>query len=502
MERRDFIKTTALASGIGMIHASNTSRANQNNNSKNSPYVGVQIAPHSFYDEGVEYCLDLLKETGEINALMISSLAYYGAMGRPKELMADHGVPIVDNTKRTLPRVWVKHHEAYYKDTSLRHMKPDPSWTFYGKEIYSTLSEPAHKRGIKVYERMYEPSKSAVKYIHNFESVLETTIFGNTGDRPCMNNPDYRAWLVGSMQDLFEHYDLDGIQYGAERSGPLSDFLAWNRAAGCFCEHCTSKAKKADVDAEQAKKGLIEIHDYVMALKKDSINPTDGIFTEFLRIIMRYPAVLAWENLWYQTANDLHYLIYQTVKAVKPTAQVGRHIDHQQSSYALLFRAGADYRQMTDSNDFIKLILYHDIAGPRVLGKINNLRKHMLGDLSPSLALNLYYSIFGYDPQIEAPADKMVEKGLSPHYVYRETKRAVDRVDGQMPIYAGIGLDIPKGGGWGTGKWQSDPEEVYKATKLAFDAGAGGVVASREYEEITLESLGAMGKAIRDFKKG
>jgi len=151
-------------------------------------------------------------------------------------------------------------------------------------------------------------------------------------------------------------------------------------------------------------------------------------------------------------------LVYKTVKSIKPSAQVGRHIDHQQSSYALLFRAAADYSEMTESNDFIKLILYHDIAGPRVLGKLNRVRDHVLKELTIEQSLDLYYAIFGYDPNVEAGAEELADKGLSPAYVYREIKRAVDRVKGGAAIYAGIGMDIPKGGGWGTDKWQSDPE--------------------------------------------
>jgi hypothetical protein len=462
------------------------------------PFVGIQIAPHSFYDEGIEYCLDLLARAGRINALMISSLSYYGAMGRPKRLMADHGVPIRDNAKRKLSRVWVRHHEKYYKDTTLRHMEPDSSREYAGKEIFSDLAGPAHERRIRLYERMYEPGSKAVGWIKNFETVLETDIYGNPGPRPCMNNPNYRAWLVGTMQDLFENYDLDGIQYGAERAGPLSDWLAWKNVPRCFCSYCTSKAREQGIDVEQAKAGLTEIHKYVSALKKGSAKPVDGVMVEFIRLLMRYPDVLAWERQWCRTVNDLHRLIYKTIKAIKPGAQVGRHIDHQQSSYALLFRAAADYAEMTDSNDFIKLILYHDIAGPRVLRKIQRLRRHVLGELTTEQSLGLYYAVFGYDPSVEAGADELADTGLSPDYVYRETKRAVDRVDGKAAIYAGIGLDIPKGGGWGTDKWQSEPQDVYKATRRAFEAGGKGVVASREYEEITLDSLRAMGKAVQE----
>jgi hypothetical protein len=502
MNRRQFIQrsgvllpsTLALNSAFSLATPS-PAASEPGGNRSNRPYVGIQIAPHSFYDEGIEYCLDLLRETGRINALMISSLSYYGAMGRPKHLMADHGVPLPDNAKRKLARVWVRHHEQYYQDTTLRHKGPDPSWTYSGQEIFADLAQAARKRGIRLYERMYEPSSKAAGSIHNFETVLETDIYGKPGPRPCLNNPDYRAWLMGTMRDLFESYELDGIQYGAERGGPLSDWLYWSDAPRCFCSYCTAKARREGIDVEEARAGLTQIHRYVTALK-DGAQPTDGILTEFIRILLRYPEVLAWEYQWTRSVNDLHRLIYEAVKAIRPTAQVGRHVDHQQSTYALLFRAAADYAEMTDSNDFIKLILYHDIAGPRVLRKIERLRQHVLGELTTEQSLGLYYAIFGYDPKVEPSAGDLADEGLSPNYVYRETKRAVDRVDGQAAIYAGIGLDIPKGGGWGTDRWQSDPEDVYAATREAFAAGGKGVVASREYEEITLDSLRAMGKAV------
>jgi hypothetical protein len=119
--------------------------------------------------------------------------------------------------------------------------------------------------------------------------------------------------------------------------------------------------------------------------------------------------------------------------------------------------------------------------------------------LTTQQALGLYYAFFGYDPKVEATAEDLADKGLSPDYVYRETKRAVDGVAGGAAVYAGIGMDIPKGGGWGTDKWQSDPADVYMATRKTFEAGGKGVVASREYEEITLDSLRAMGKAIDEI---
>jgi hypothetical protein len=54
----------------------------------------------------------LLKRlSGDASAPMVSCYGYYGAMGRPLHLMADHGVPKRDNSKRQLPVAWVRHQD-------------------------------------------------------------------------------------------------------------------------------------------------------------------------------------------------------------------------------------------------------------------------------------------------------------------------------------------------------------------------------------------------------
>lgn len=97
--------------------------------------------------------------------------------------------------------------------------------------------------------------------------------------------------------------------------------------------------------------------------------------------------------------------------------------------------------------------------------------------------------------------DKLAESGLSPEYVYRETKRAVDGVAGKSAIYAAIATDIPRGTGWGGNAWPGDPAEVYQCVKRAYAAGASRIVICREYEENRRESLAAVGKAVREFTK-
>jgi hypothetical protein len=82
------------------------------------------------------------------------------------------------------------------------------------------------------------------------------------------------------------------------------------------------------------------------------------------------------------------------------------------------------------------------------------------------------------------------KRGFSADYVFRETKRSVASANGKTKIYAGIGFDVP-------GSPRDDPETIYQATLKAFEAGAHGIVVSREYEEMKVEHLRAVGRAVR-----
>jgi hypothetical protein len=78
--------------------------------------------------------------------------------------------------------------------------------------------------------------------------------------------------------------------------------------------------------------------------------------------------------------------------------------------------------------------------------------------------------------------------------VFRETKRSVASANGQTKIYTGVGFDVP-------GSPRDDPETVYRSTLQAFAAGAHGIVVSREYEEMKIEHLRAVGRAVREVMR-
>jgi hypothetical protein len=287
------------------------------------------------------------------------------------------------------------------------------------------MIEPARKRGMKVYARVLESSGSAIE---NFSRVVTIDVYGKPTRIACWNNPEYRMFWNAVAEDMFRSYDLDGLQWGAERMGPLMNvILPWNEVPPtCFCEHCRARGRAKGIDADRAREGYENLYVYVRGLIANKPKPADGVFTGFLRILLRYPEILAWEYQYRLSREEVMQGIYRTVKAIKPEAQVGWHVDHQPSSWDLVYRAELSYAEMAPYSDFIKFIAYHDVLGPRIRWwYLDRFQKTILGELSLDESLNIYYALFGYDRNVEPKVGELEAKGFSPDYVYRETKRSV-----------------------------------------------------------------------------
>ena len=502
ISRRTFMKQTAAVSigaGLGLPLSTHSKDAG----SEPIPSLaGIQIQPHNLLDEGVELCLDLLQETAAVNTLFLLSHGYYVARGRaPAVLADDHGWTVRDERTRKLPKVWIRHHEKYYQDTSLRHYQNKKEEEYWNVDIFNNIQKTLRKRGMKIYARLYEPSRlalpdgSGLGWIKNWESVQTVDIFGQPGRGPCWNNPDYRAWIAATMTDMFSNYELDGLQYGAERVGPLSEVLYRGIVPACFCEYCIQRNQKQGIDAERAKQGYTELYQYITAAAEKNTLPPDGLMTTLIRTLLKYHEILAWYYQWFEAEQEILQMIYKTVKAIKPTAEVGWHIDHQRSTWDLFYRAAVSYQTMAHHADFIKPILYHEIMGPRMQGWVlADWTQRLFKELSAEQILHNFYALRGYDPKTEPGLDELMQRGFSPEYVYRETKRLVDGVSGLSKVYAGIGLDIP----WNNEPFLSDPASVYQATLRAYAAGADGIVISREYDEMRVPGLKAVGRAVRE----
>ncbi|MBZ5497443.1 MAG: hypothetical protein LAP85_13665 [Acidobacteriia bacterium] len=507
MRRRDFVRGFALAFGAAEagFGRSGSAQVQQRPGTASSPgastnqapralFNGIQMGPHTMLDEGIESCLDLIKETADINAVFTYSHAFHADLRKPASALAnDHGKPPRVN-RSPLPSVWVKHHDQYFRNTRLRVRPTDPKLEYANRDLFTEMAEPARRRGMKVYARILESSGASIE---NFAGVVTTDVYGKRTGVGCWSNPDYKNFWAAVVEDMFRNYDLDGFQWGAERMGPLMNvILPWNDAPpSCFCEHCIARGKARGIDPERAREGYRTLYEYVRKRIAGDPKPAEGVFTVFLRHLIRYPEILSWEYQYRLSREDVMKGMYDTIKAIKPSAQVGWHVDHQPSSWDIVYRAEMSYEEMAPYSDFIKLILYHGVLGGRIRSwYLDRFRRTILSELSLEQSLGIYYALFGYDGNIEPKVDELAQKGFSPDYVYRETKRSVAAANGKTKIYSGIGFDVP-------GSPPDDPEKIYEATLKAFEAGAGGIVVSREYEEMHVPNLKAVGRAVRELAK-
>ena len=437
---------------------------------------GIQMGPHTILDEGIERTLDLIAETAAINAVMPYSHAYNAALVKPLRDRADHGVPLTDNAGRRFPLVWVRTHDSYYKDTTLRHQVVTSSHEHAKRDLFAELLAPARARGMKVYARILE-SAAMSRVVANYDKVVTRDVNDRPTNVACWNHPEYVAFWAGTMEDLFRSYDLDGVQWGAERMGPLMNVISpWNNdPPACFCEHCLVRGRRAGIDGERARQGYKALHAYVQGQMAGAARPAEGMFGGFLRLLIRYPEILSWEYQYRLGREAICEAMYRRVKQIKPSADVGWHVDHQPSSWDLVYRAEMSFEEMAPHTDFIKVITYHNVLSPRIRDwYFPRFQKSILGEISLETSLGLYYDLFGYDKQVEPSLGELGRRGFTPDYVFRETKRSVASANGKTKIYAGIGFDVP-------GSPRDDPETIYQATVKAFAAGAQGIVVSREY---------------------
>ncbi len=486
--RRTFLEALIATAAIGTATRTDAAPLAQK---PAGTFNGIQMGPHTILDEGIEHTLDLIGETAAINAVMPYSHAYNAALVKRLSDRADHGVPLTDNSGRRFPLVWVRTNDRYYKDTSLRHEVRRPDHEHAKRDLFSEIAAPARARGMKVYARILE-SPSMSRVVANYGNVVTRNVDRQPTNTACWNHPEYIAFWAGTMEDLFRTYDLDGVQWGAERMGPLMNVISpWNNdPPTCFCEHCAARGKAAGIDVERARQGYKALHAYVQGQMAGAAKPPEGMFGGFLRLLIRNPEILSWEYQYRLAREAICAAMYRRVKQVKPSAEVGWHVDHQPASWDLVYRAELSYAEMAPHSDFIKFIGYHNVLSPRIRNwYLPRFQKSILGELSLETSLEIYYDLFGYDKRVEPSLDELGQRGFTPDYVFRETKRSVASAEGKTKIYTGIGFDVP-------GSPRDDPETIYDATLKAFAAGAHGIVVSREYEEMKVENLRAVGRAM------
>ncbi len=451
--------------------------------------VCIPVAVSAVAAPDYERVLDDMKDRGRVNAVLPFIYTHETARA---------GIP----TARLRGRNFAVPHMEYYKDAGLTYA--DMRATDFGDlDVLGRLIPAAQKRGMKVFPWILEENTRPT--IPNWEPLYEVDWKGRraTGHPggPCFNNPFYRNFTLGLVEDYCRSYDIGGVMWGSERQGALFNALGLQHGGTtsapksdrvtCFCDYCVKKARAQGIDPDRARAGFAELDKYASSTFARQ-RPTDGYFVTFFRLLLKYPELLAWEYFWIQSRNQLQADIYAKIKSIKPAIPVGWH-QWQNTSFSPFHRAEMDYADMKAWSDFVRPAVYNNSAGGRMKTFTDNIHHNIFGDLAPEQAHDVLYKLLDYQ---EAPYDQVTAAGFSADYVQREVRRAVDDLAGSATqVWPGVDIDVPTE----RGATPCTPEGVKAAVRGAFAGGAKGVILSRNYAEMKPANLSAAGDALKEL---
>ncbi|MFL6352647.1 MAG: hypothetical protein ACJ74Z_12465 [Bryobacteraceae bacterium] len=487
--RRDFLVQSAGAL------ASATVGEPQTHSSSTKKTIGVQIGAVSFADEGVNSVLDTLQEKAFVNTLFVAAFTYgRGIAGRqvPGQPLPDHGKQEYD-TGTFRGGSYAALHSQYYANTPLKNLRAPDLGSF---DVFESVLPGSRKRGMKNISWFEDVFRSDIPGI---DPLQERDLHGRNASTLCLNNPGYQNLLLDLVEDYARSWDLDGIMWGSERQGAFSNALGSHHGGAgepghvtCFCQFCSNKAAAQGIHVERARSGFLELEKFVRAARSGQ-RPVDSGYVELWRLMLTYPELLAWENLWHDSLRDTYQAIYKKVKSIKPEMGVGWHIWHN-NSFSPLYRAEQDLRRIAPYSDFLKIVMYHNCAGERMASYINNVSRTQYGGVPTEELLQFHYRVLGYAD--EGTYDQIPHTGFSSDYVLRETKRArAGLAETNTLLWPGIDIDIPTAANHS----KSTTKGTEAAVMAAFSGGADGVILSRKYSEMKLTNLAAAGTAIRQL---
>lgn len=504
--RRSFLKRVSAAASISLVKdpsqaispaagAEQDALPGTNRPHRADLFVGIQVGAVSFVDEGVDQVLDILQKRARVNALMLAVFTYgRGIAGRqlPGQPLPDHGSREYD-TQTFHGGSYTAVHPQYYSETIFKNLRAPDLGDF---DLLAAVAPKARARGMKVY-CWYEDVYNS-KLIPDFDRVAEVDVNGRRTGQACLNHPDVRTLVKALPEDWIRSSAVDGVMWGSERQGPLNNAIGSHHggfnghpAITCFCEYCLRKGRERGIDVERARKGFIELAEWVHAALS-APRPSDGYFVTFWRLLVNYPELLAWEKLWTDSQQEIYGEIHSAVKAADKNVQVGWHIWHN-NSFSPFYRAEQDYAKLRQNCDFLKVVMYNNCGGPRFAEYIRSAQSTLFHDFTPDETLAIHKTILNYPN--ESNLAQLPTSGLSSDYVARETRRAIEGSGGAVAIYPGIDIDIPTA----AAEKKTQPEDVLGSVKAAINSGAPGVILSRKYSEMKLANLAAAGDALREM---
>ncbi len=493
--RRNFLKSSAaLTAFLTMEPLAGYAAISEKTTVVPPPKMhGIQVGAVSFVDEGVKEVLDFFQKQGGINTLFLTVFTYgRGLAGRqiPGEKMPDHGSQESD-AKTYYGGNYATPHPQFYTQTVLKETKAKEHGDF---DILTAVLPEARKRGMKVFASIEDQWRMDVPGITN---LREIDLYGRKANTLCLFNPQVKAFWKALASDICSSYAVDGILFFNERNGPLLSALGASHfqsidssRATCFCDYHKSACSDHGINFDRAKEGYRRLDAFVQAALKDK-RPSDGYYVAFQRLLLNYPEITAYDQLFDYGKHQILKDVFATVKAINRKLQVGFHIEHV-NSFNPLYRATRSLEELATMADFLKVVVYNNCGGERYANFIRNIGSTVFRDVPLETLMRFINRLLNYSEK-EASIDELTTTGLSSDYVFRETQRALKGVKGQCLILPGIDVNIPTG----SYSRKATPQDTYEATLAAYKAGAHGVILSRKYSEMILDNLNAAGRAIR-----
>lgn len=447
--------------------------------------VAVQVNAASLLDEGTSHVLERFQTLAAANTVMVTVYGFnpevidrpeayvgHGSQGRHGSAGGHFGMP----------------HSEYYRGVPLGSARVQEPF-FEGFDILADTIPVAHEAGMSVYGYILESADTGGRQlsIPGYPRLLEVDVVGRRSALPCINNPQYRSYKLALIEDLFKSYEFDGFLWGVERWGPLHDALV-GRVPTCFCTDCRSVAAEASIDFSRTIEGYSRLWRAVQRWSHDDSN-NNAPLIEFLQINLEFPEIVKWEWLWTQRYFSLHKEIYGVAKWVSPERPFGFGLWHYYFINPLL-RAEWNLAGFAEYADFLRPILYHLPEGARLHRYLGLLADGLFGGFD----IEELHTGFARALDLELPPlSQTAQNGLPSNYISQGVQIVRRGMGKEIPIYAGIGLDVPETGL----QREMTPIDVEEAVEAAVRAEVEGIVVSRNYAEMRVENLAAVGETLR-----